>query len=163
MRVRSPLPAPLFMHHVSHLYVARLPGSVAQWQSRGLITPWLQVRILSDPLHFLLLHKFFLLQKFDRNRATASSTIILERTRYMKRGMFHGLEVEAKPDHQRILHHGPAQPQHREDENEGEKENAGGGQHRRRPFTAPTRLETRLPDHGQLIAALTRACQQTPS
>ena len=26
-------------------------GSVAQRQSRGLITPWLQVRILSDPPH----------------------------------------------------------------------------------------------------------------
>ena len=30
--------------------LATVPGSVAQWQSRGLITPWLQVRILSDPL-----------------------------------------------------------------------------------------------------------------
>ena len=37
----------------AHLLCTQEPGSVAQRQSTGLITPWLQVRILSDPLFSL--------------------------------------------------------------------------------------------------------------
>ena len=61
MRVRSPLPAlsPSSLcaetTPSSALGEAQTAGSVAQWQSKELITPGLQVRVLSDPLSTSLL------------------------------------------------------------------------------------------------------------
>ncbi len=51
--VRFPLPAPGRTIDTGYWIPTTdysLHGSVAQWQSRELITRWLQVRILSDPL-----------------------------------------------------------------------------------------------------------------